>query len=95
MGKSVTWPVATKRSKRMALPNNKLGCLTEKLEHFKACIRAKVDHPFHVIKNLFRHLETRYRGLTKNTAQLYTLFAFTKLLLAGRRFTITESRSPS
>ncbi|MYN09943.1 IS5/IS1182 family transposase, partial [Massilia sp. FT127W] len=37
----------------------------------------------------------RYRGLAKNTAQLSTLFAFANLVLAGRRFTITESRSPS
>lgn len=33
---------------------------------------AKVEHPFHVIKNLFRHRKTRYRGLAKNTAQLFT-----------------------
>ena len=84
-----------KRSKRKALPNNKLERLTEKLEHLKASMRAKVEHPFHVIKNLFRHRKTRYRGLAKNTAQLFTLFAFANLVLAGRRFTITESRSPS
>ena len=84
-----------KRSKRKALPNNKLGRLTEKLEHLKTSIRAKVEHPFHVVKNLFRYRKTRYRGLTKNTAQLYTLFAFVNLLLGGRDFTITESRSPS
>ena len=95
IGKSVTWHVAMKRSKRKALPNNKLGRLTEKLEHLKASVRAKVEHPFHVIKNLFRHRKTHYRGLAKNTAQLFTLFAFANLVLAGRRFTITESRSPS
>jgi transposase, IS5 family len=95
IGKPVTWHVAMKRSKRKALPNNKLGRLTEKRVHLKASVRAKVEHPFHVIKNLFRHRKTRYRGLVKNTAQLFTLFAFANLLLAGRRFTITESRSPS
>jgi IS5 family transposase len=95
IGKSVTWHVAMKRSKRKALPNNKLGQLTEKLEHLKASVRTKIEHPFHVVKNLFRHRKTRYRGLAKNTAQLFTLFAFANLVLAGRRFTITESRSPS
>jgi IS5 family transposase len=83
-GKSVTWHVAMKRSKRKALPNNKLGRLTEKLEH-----------PFHVVKNLFRHRKTRHRGLAKNTAQLFTLFAFANLVLAGRRFTVTETRRAS
>jgi IS5 family transposase len=95
VGKAVTWHVAMKRSKRKALPKSKLGRMMEKLEDLKASVRAKVEHPFHVIKNLFRHRKTRYRGLAKNTAQLCTLFAFAKLVLAGRRFTITESRRPS
>ena len=94
-GKSVTWHVAMKRSKRKALPNNKLGRMLEKLEHLKASVRAKVEHPFHVIKNLFRHRKTRYRGLAKNTAQLFTLFGLANLVLAGRRFTITETRNAS
>jgi IS5 family transposase len=95
IGKTVTWHVAMKRSKRKALPNNKLGRMREKLEHLKASVRAKVEHPFHVIKNLFRHRKTRYRGLAKNTAQLFVLFGFANLVLAGRRFTITESRRAS
>lgn len=95
LGKSVTWHVAMKRSKRKALPKNKLGRLQEKLEHLKASVRAKVEHPFHVIKNLFRHRKTRYRGLAKNTAQLFTLFAFANLVLAGRRFTISDTRRTS
>ena len=68
---------------------------SEKLEHSKASVRAKVEHPFHVVKNLFLHRKTRYRGLAKNTAQISTLFTFANMLLASRRFTITESRSPS
>jgi IS5 family transposase len=95
VGKAVTWHVAMKRSLRKALPKNKAGRQQEKLEHLKASVRAKVEHPFHVIKNLFRHRKTRYRGLAKNTAQLYTLFGFANLMLAGRRFKITETRSAS
>lgn len=33
------------------------------------------EHPLHVIKNLFHHRKTRYRGLAKNTAQLSILLA--------------------
>ena len=95
VGKPVTWHVAMKRSKRKALPNNKLRRMTEKLEHLKASVRAKVEHPFHVIKNLFRHRKTRYRGLAKNTAQLFTLFGFADLVLAGRQFKVTETRVAS
>ena len=58
-------------------------------------MRAKVEHPFHVLKNLFRHRKTRYRGLAKNTAQLFTLFGFANLVLAGRRFTLPNTRRPS
>jgi IS5 family transposase len=83
VGKAVTWHVAMKRSKRQALPSNKPGRMVEKLEHLKASVRAKVVHPFHVNKNLFRHRKTRYRGLGKNTALLFTLFAFANLVLAG------------
>lgn len=67
IGKSVTRHVAMKRSKRKALPNNKLGRMMEKLEHLNASIRAKVEHPFHVTKNVFHHRKTRYRGLAKKT----------------------------
>ena len=95
LGKNVTWHVAMKRSKRKALPNNKLGRMTEKLEHLKASVRAKVEHPFHVVKNLFKHRKARYRGLAKNTAQLFTLFGFANLVLAGRQFRVSETRAPS
>lgn len=94
-GKSVTWHAAMKRSKRKARPKNKLGRMLEKLEHLKASVRAKVEHPFHVIKNLFRHRNTRYRGLAKNTAQLFTLFGFANLVLVGQRFTVTDTRRAS
>lgn len=83
-----------KRSNRKALPKNKLGRMLEKLEHLKASVRAKVAHPFHVVNNLFRHRKVRYRGLAKNTAQLFTLFGFANLVLAGRQFKINESRTP-
>lgn len=94
-GKSVAWHVAMKRSKRNALSKNKVGRMLEKLEHLKTSVRAKVERAFHVVKNLFRHRKTRYRGLAKNTAQLFTPFGFANLVLAGRRFTFTEARSAS
>lgn len=58
-----------KPSKRKTLAKSKLGVLTEKLEHLKASVRANVEHPFHVVKNLLRHGKTRYIGLAKSTAQ--------------------------
>ena len=80
----VTWHVAMRPSKRKALPKTSVGELLENIEHTKASIRAKVEHPFHVVKNLFRHRKTRYKGLVKNTAQLFSLFGFANLVLARR-----------
>ena len=80
----VTWHVAMRPGKRKALKDTPLGHLVEWIEHTKASIRAKVEHPFHVLKNLFRHRKTRYRGLSKNTAQLFSLFGFANLVLARR-----------
>lgn len=80
----VSWHVAMRPSKRRALPKTAAGELMEHLEHTKASIRAKVEHPFHVVKNLFGHRKTRYKGLAKNTAQLFSLFGFANLMLARR-----------
>jgi hypothetical protein len=56
----VEWHIAMRPGKRRALPDTPLGELQERLEQAKASIRAKVEHPFHVVKNLFRHRKTRY-----------------------------------
>lgn len=72
--------------KRRALDKSAEGEQQEWLEQAKASIRAKVEHPFHVVKNLFRHRKTRYRGLAKNVAQLFSLFGLSNLMLACRWF---------
>ena len=80
----VTWHVAMRPGKRKALPKTTEGELLERIEHTKASIRAKVELPFHVVKNLFLHRKARYKGLAKNTAQLFSLFGFANLMLARR-----------
>jgi IS5 family transposase len=83
-GSEVEWQVAMKPGKRKALEGTELGRLVEQLEHVKASIRTKVEHPFHVVKNLFKHRKTRYKGLAKNTAHLFSLFTLANLVLARR-----------
>ena len=82
---AVTWHVALRPGKRRTLPDTKTGRLREQLEKLKASVRAKVEHPFHVEKNVFGHKKARYRGLAKNTAQLHTLFGLANLMIAKRR----------
>ena len=84
-GRKARWYVAMKRQRRKALPDTEEGRDLEVCERIKAKIRARVEHPFHVLKNLFGHRKVRYRGLAKNEAQLYSLFALANLLLAQRR----------
>ena len=79
------WHIAMQPGKRKQLSDSALGQMLEKVEKIKSSIRAKVEHPFHVIKDLFRHRKTRYRGLAKNYAQLYSLFGLANLVIAKRR----------
>ena len=62
--------------------NNPIDGLIDKLEKLKASIRAKVEHPFRVVKRQFGYVKVRYRGLKKNTLQLKTLFALSNLWMA-------------
>jgi transposase, IS5 family len=80
-----TWHVAMRPGKRKALPASELGRLDDQIERIKASIRAKVEHPFHIIKNRFGLRKVRYQGLAKNTAQLFTLLGLANLLIAKRR----------
>ena len=79
----VTWHVAMKPGKRKLLDKeHPIESLVDQLEKVKASIRAKVEHPFRVIKRQFGYVKVRYRGLKKNTAQLTTLFALSNLWMA-------------
>lgn len=58
------------------------------IEHAKASVRSKVEHPFLIVKRLFHAGKTRYRGLRKNLLQYYLLFASANLVMclrAGRQ----------
>ena len=84
----VQWHVAMRPGLRKLLDKaDPMDALTEQVERIKASIRAKVEHPFRVIKRQFGHVKVRYRGLAKNTAQLHTLFALANLWMVRKRLT--------
>ena len=91
--KDVTWHVAMRPGKRKALDkdNNPADALIDQIERIKAGIRAKVEHPFRVVKRQFGFARVRYRGLKKNTLQLTTLFALSNLWMA--RHTLVEMQA--
>ncbi|WP_147463937.1 transposase, partial [Pseudomonas syringae group genomosp. 3] len=48
-------------------------------------VRAKVEHPFRVIKRQFGYTKVRFRGLAKNNAQQTTMFALSNLWMVRKR----------
>jgi len=82
----VNWHVAMRPGKRKALDlSSELARDIDRVEQIKASIRAKVEHPFRVIKQQFGYAKVRYRGLAKNTARLTMLFALSNLWMARRQ----------
>ena len=77
--KDVSWFIAKRPGTRKKLDANKL-----KAEKIKASIRAKVEHPFRYIKQVFGYSKVRYRGLSKNTNRLHLLAAFTNLMIGEK-----------
>ena len=55
------------------------------VERKKAQICSLVEHPFHVVKNLFGHKKVSYKGLAKNRARMFSLFALANLVIVKRR----------
>ena len=81
-----TWHVAMRPGKRRLLnPFIEPDFVAERVEKMKASIRARVEHPFRVLKRQFGFTKVRYRGLKKNTAQIVTLFALSNLWMARRQ----------
>ncbi|EXI77471.1 MAG: Transposase DDE domain protein [Candidatus Accumulibacter regalis] len=94
--RDVNWEIAMKRGKRKAVSEESgFGQLLRKLESLKASIRSKVEHPFHIVKNLFHYKKVRYKGLDKNTAQLHTLFALANLMIAKRKLLALDGQVAS
>ena len=80
----IDWQIATRRKGIREMAEGPMKDLLLAAEKAKAQVRAFVEHPFHVVKNLFKYRGTRYRGLAKNTAQLYLLFGLANLMLVKK-----------
>ena len=77
--------IAMRPGKRRVLTDTPDGRLENLVEIAKAHIRAKVEHPFRVIKQQFGFQKTRLRGMSKNRSKLQALAALTNLFLARRQ----------
>jgi IS5 family transposase len=77
--RDVRWHIAGRPSDIAKLPEGRAKARVRRNEHAKASMRAKVEHPFRVIKRQFGLMKVRFKGLQKNTAHVLTLFALSNL----------------
>jgi IS5 family transposase len=87
LGRKIDWQIAGKRGQIKAMVEGAEKEAIKAVEKAKASVRAFVEHPFHIVKNLFRHRKVRYRGLARNGHQLYTLFGLANVVLGSRTAT--------
>ena len=81
-GKGIGFRVAMRPGKRRALPDTPEGRVDDMVETAKAHFRAKVEHPFRVIKQQFGFQKTRLRGMLKNRCKVKVLAALSNLFMA-------------
>ena len=74
---------------RKAKRGKKLNCADHSFNRKSNRTRARVEHPFGIIKHLWGYRKVRYRGLAKNAAQLFTLFALANVYLARKELSAT------
>ncbi len=86
------WHIAAKRGTIKKMPEDAVKQATQALETVKAAIRARVEHPFRVIKRQFGYQKVRFKGLAKNSAQILTLFALSNLWMVRNKPTHTTGQ---
>lgn len=73
------------RVNRRTTAGKPLSVWWRRVNRARSRIRARVEHPFQVVKRLWGFQKVRYRGLAKNLSRAYTAFALANLFLVRRR----------
>lgn len=79
--RDVDWLIAMRPGRRRQLDPQSRAYKDEQL---KSSVRAKVEHPFRYVKQVFGYNKVRYRGLEKNRQRLHLLLGFANLMIAQR-----------
>lgn len=83
---SITWRIAARKGTLARMPDHDRAA-----ESRTASVRAKVEHPFLIVKRDFGFTKTRYRGIAKNLNHLQLLFASANWLMRARAVALTEA----
>jgi IS5 family transposase len=87
LDRPIDWQIARKRGPIKKMEEGAEKETLKASEKAKASVRAFVEHPFHILKNIFRHRKARYRGLAKNGHQLHILFGLANVIIGARQAT--------
>lgn len=79
----IEWCVKRKASRHYALTEE-----DKEFNRLHGKVRAKVEHVFGVVKNLWRYRKVRYKGLYKNAVQVYSLFTLANLYLVRKELLV-------
>jgi len=82
----VEWRIAARKGALKTMPVHDRA-----MESRKAGVRAKVEHPFLIVKRDFGFTKTRYRGIAKNLNHLHVLFASANWLMRARAVALTPA----
>ena len=78
------------RVNRKACRHYQLNSEDVEYNHQQSRIRAKGEHAFLVVKHLWHYHKVRYKGLFKNAAQVFSLFALANLYLVRHELQMTR-----
>lgn len=90
----IQWQIARRRSQVEKIRNARERAKVMREETRKAQVRARVEHPFRVVKCVFGYVKTRFEGLAKNSVQIVTLFALSNLYAARKRLISSTGQLP-
>lgn len=76
--------------KRKANRNHPLTEEDKEYNHLQGKVRAKGEHAFGVVKNLWHYRKVKYKGLYKNAVQVYSLFTLANLYLVRRELQMMQ-----
>ena len=77
--KGIQWCVLRKRK-----PSQKLSDTDKQWNRDQSRIRSFVEHGFRIVKDLWGHRRTRYRGLSKNRSHYYAVFALANFYMMSQ-----------
>jgi IS5 family transposase len=79
-------------NRRAASPHQPLTARWRTINRVRSRTRARGEHPFHVVKRLWGFAKVRYRGIAKNLARAFSLFALANLYQVRRQLLAPQAR---